>query len=98
MALVVDCFWSFRSPYSSLATGRMVRVAAEYDVDLRIRPVLPLAIRTPDFFERVNPLWPPYLMRLPTFAFQGEPFFGQDRIDLLLWRLHQHGLTHRVMR
>ena len=219
MALVVDCFWSFRSPYSYLATGRMVRVAAEYDVDLRIRPVLPLAIRTPDFFARVNPPWPPYLMRdttriaerlgipyhwprpdpvvqefpsrriaaeqpyvhrlarlgtdavlrgrglafidevsrliwsgmvvgwhegthladaaaragldlagmdaaiaadparydaliegnqtdleatghwgVPTFAFQGEPFFGQDRIDLLLWRLGQHGLTRRVMR
>lgn len=219
MALVVDCFWSFRSPYSYLATGRMVRGAAEYDVDLRIRPVLPLAIRTPDFFARVNPLWPPYLMRdttriaerlgiphhwprpdpvvqefpsrriaaeqpyihrltrlgtdavlpgrglafidevsrliwsgmvvggrerthladaaaragldlagmdaaiaadparydaliegnqtdleatghwgVPTIAFQGEPFFGQDRIDLLLWRFGQHGLTRRVMR
>ena len=36
---------------------------AEYDLDLRVRPVLPLAIRTPEFFERVHPLWPPYLMR-----------------------------------
>jgi 2-hydroxychromene-2-carboxylate isomerase len=218
MTLVVDCFWSFRSPYSYLATARMVRLAEEYDVDLRVRPVLPLAIRTPEFFDRVHPLWPPYLLRdttrlaeflglpfgwprpdpvvqefpsrriaaeqpyihrltrlgveatlrgrglpfidevsrliwggsvvgwhegshladataragldlaemdaavtaeparhdaviernqadleaaghwgVPTFTFQGEPFFGQDRIDLLLWRLHQHGLTHRVM-
>jgi len=217
MALAVDCFWSFRSPYSYLATGRMVGLAAEYDVDLRVRPVLPLAIRTPGFFERVHPLWPPYLLRdttriaewlgipygwprpdpvvqefpsrriaahqpyihrltrlgvdavergrglafidevsrliwggvvtgwhegthladaaaragldlaemdaavaadparydaaiernqtglettghwgVPTFAFRGEPFFGQDRIDLLLWRLRQHGLTPRV--
>jgi 2-hydroxychromene-2-carboxylate isomerase len=34
MALAVDCFWSFRSPYSYLATDRLVRLAAELDVDL----------------------------------------------------------------
>jgi len=32
---------------------------------------------------------------VPTFVFNGEPFFGQDRIDLLIWRLTQHGLTAR---
>ena len=216
MTLAVDCFWSFRSPYSYLATGRMVQLAREWDVDLRVRPVLPLAIRTPDFFEHVHPLWPPYLLRdttrvaewlgvpfawprpdpvvqefpsrriaaeqpyihrltrlgidaalrgrglpfldevsrliwggevsgwhegshladaagragldlaemdaavaadparydaviernqadleaaghwgVPTFVFQQEPFFGQDRIDLLLWRLRRHDLQPR---
>ena len=30
-----------------------------------------------------------------TMVFDGEPFFGQDRIDLLLWRLRQHGLQPR---
>jgi 2-hydroxychromene-2-carboxylate isomerase len=33
---------------------------------------------------------------VPTMVFQGEPFFGQDRIDLLLWRLGQHGLKRRA--
>lgn len=33
---------------------------------------------------------------VPTFVFDGEPFFGQDRIDLLLWRLRQHGLQPRA--
>jgi 2-hydroxychromene-2-carboxylate isomerase len=33
---------------------------------------------------------------VPTFVFDGEPFFGQDRIDLLLWRLHQRGLQPRA--
>jgi 2-hydroxychromene-2-carboxylate isomerase len=33
---------------------------------------------------------------VPTFAFKGEPFFGQDRIDALLWRLGQHGLKPRA--
>ena len=30
---------------------------------------------------------------VPTMVFDGEPFFGQDRIDLLLWRMRQHGLS-----
>jgi hypothetical protein len=28
-------------------------------------------------------------------VFDGEPFFGQDRLDVLLWRLKQHGLRSR---
>jgi 2-hydroxychromene-2-carboxylate isomerase len=32
---------------------------------------------------------------VPTFVFNGEPFFGQDRVDLLIWRLQQNGLTER---
>jgi 2-hydroxychromene-2-carboxylate isomerase len=216
MTLSVDLFWSFRSPYSYLATPRLVELHREYDLDIRVRPVLPIAVRIPDFFERVNPLWPPYVMRdtmriaeslgldyawprpdpivqefpsrrvaaeqpyihrltrlgaeavrrgrglpfidevsriiwngkidgwnegthlaeataragldlgemdavverdataldaiiaanqedhlaaghwgVPTMAFQGEPFFGQDRIDLLVWRMKQHGLRRR---
>jgi 2-hydroxychromene-2-carboxylate isomerase len=216
MALAVDVFWSFRSPYSYLATPRLGEIARSYDVDVNVRVVLPIAVRIDGFFERVNPLWPPYLMRdttriaeqlgmpygwpwpdpivqefpsrkvakeqpyihrltrlgvdaaergrglrfvtevsrvifggdtpgwhegdhlaraaeragldlatmdaaiaadparydaviarnqedleaaghwgVPTMVFQGEPFFGQDRIDLLLWRMRQHGLTER---
>ena len=29
---------------------------------------------------------------VPTLVFEGEPFFGQDRIATLRWRLDQHGL------
>jgi 2-hydroxychromene-2-carboxylate isomerase len=217
MTLAIDLFWSFRSPYSYLATSRLVRLAAEYDLDIHVRPVLPIAVRIPGFFEQVNPLWPPYLLRdtmriaqyygidygwprpdpivqdvetrrvapqqpyiyritrlgvdavlrgrglafideasqiiwngkvigwhagdhlvraaaragldlavmeqaiaadpqrhdtiieenhaalqaaghwgVPTMVFEGEPFFGQDRIDLLVWRLQQHGLRRRA--
>jgi 2-hydroxychromene-2-carboxylate isomerase len=32
---------------------------------------------------------------VPTCAFRGEPFFGQDRLDVLLWRLRQKGLQER---
>jgi 2-hydroxychromene-2-carboxylate isomerase len=32
---------------------------------------------------------------VPTFAFDNEPFFGQDRIDLPIWRMESKGLTRR---
>ena len=216
MTLEFDLFYSFRSPYSYLATGRIVELTKRYDVSVNFRPVYPLAVRKPDFFKTVNPLWPryvlldivriaqmlsipldwpqpdpivmdietleiskdqPYIYRLvrlgiaaslegkglafadevsrviwsgdikgwhegdhlekaaaraglalqgmdraiearpeyydgiaaenqkaleeaghwgvPTTVFKGEPFFGQDRLDVLLWRLKQHGLTER---
>ncbi|MEJ1968328.1 MAG: DsbA family protein [Rhizomicrobium sp.] len=216
MTLSIDLFWSFRSPYSYLATPRLCAMAAEYDLDVKVRPVYPLAVRSGAFFSQVNPLWVGYLMRdtlriaqmlelpyrwprpdpvvidretragvaeqpyihrltrlgcaaaeagrglhflkevshtiwsgtvdgwnegdhlaqaasragcdlaaldatiaaaperyeaiiqenqaahqacghwgVPTMAFEGEPFFGQDRLDVLLWRLKQKGLQAR---
>jgi 2-hydroxychromene-2-carboxylate isomerase len=32
---------------------------------------------------------------VPTMVFEGEPFFGQDRFDVLVWRLRQRGLGER---
>jgi len=32
---------------------------------------------------------------VPTFVFENEPFFGQDRIDMLIWRMESKGLTRR---
>ena len=32
---------------------------------------------------------------VPTFVFAGEPFFGQDRIEIALWRMQQAGLQKR---
>jgi 2-hydroxychromene-2-carboxylate isomerase len=215
VALSFDLYWSFRSPYSYLATRRLVRLQHEYDVEIAVKVVLPIAVRLEGFFDRVNPLWPPYLLRdtvriaekeglpyawpqpdpivqdfanrvipkeqpyihrlsrlgvaatghgrglalldevstlifggtkgwnegdhlaraaaragldldalereiaadtahydavleqnakdlqaaghwgVPTMVFRGEPFFGQDRLDLLVWRLQQHGLARR---
>ena len=63
MPLSFDLYWSFRSPYSYLSTGRIVKFVEEFDVDCIVRPVYPIAIRTPEFFDKVNPLWPPYLFR-----------------------------------
>ena len=38
--------------------------------------------------------WPETVEPLPD-TYEGEPFFGQDLIDLLLWRLKGKGLTKR---
>ncbi|KAI1453378.1 thioredoxin-like protein [Annulohypoxylon moriforme] len=217
--LQVDVFFSFRSPYSYLAAPRLADIAKTYNVDIRLRPVLPLIVRSPEWFVTSNPLlfkyivatdcprvaeylnlpyqWPdpdpvnveidadgvykaakdqPNIYHLvylgilaeergqgipfanevsrviwstdgwdqgnhlagasrragldlaemdavvlkdearlrqvadtnlkaleeaghwgvPTCVFQGEPFFGQDRIDLLLWRLKQNGLVEKA--
>ena len=63
MTLAIKVYWSFRSPWSYLATPRLASWQREYDLDVVFRPVYPIAIRTPDFFKSVNPLWFPYFMR-----------------------------------
>ena len=32
---------------------------------------------------------------IPTMIYQGEIFFGPDRVDTLMWRMKQHGLKRR---
>lgn len=58
----VDLFWSFRSPYSYLALHHVRALTASKEVRWNVRIVRPLAIRTPDFFRRMDPLWRPYLL------------------------------------
>jgi 2-hydroxychromene-2-carboxylate isomerase len=216
MTLSVDLFFSFRSRYSYLALPKTLQLVADYDVNVTLRPVYPLAVRVPGFFKRANPQFAryvvldssrvarhenipfrfprpdpivqdmttldvaehqPYIHRLtrlgaaaqlegrslaftdaisrvlwdgsvtgwnegdhlanaasaagfdlaamdaaitadseryerviagneqdhaasghwgvPTFAFENEPFFGQDRIELLVWRMESKGLSRR---
>lgn len=58
----VDVYWSFRSPYSYLATQRLRAMARDRDIPIRPRPVYPLAVREPGFFKQVRPQWVPYLL------------------------------------
>src|SRR5450755_2513038 len=216
MSFSVDLFFSFRSPYSYLALPKTLKMVADCDVAVNLRPVYPLAVRVPGFFKRANPQFAryivldssrvakhenipfrfprpdpilqnmttldvaeqqPYIHRLtrlgaaaqledrslafvdaisrvlwdgtvkgwnegdhlaraadaagfdlsamdaaisvnpdryeaiiadnekdhaasghwgvPTFVFENEPFFGQDRIELLIWRMESKGLTRR---
>ena len=58
----VQLYWSFRSPYSFLVTPRLRQMVAEWEMRVDVRVVMPIAVRIPDFFKKVNPLWGPYLM------------------------------------
>jgi 2-hydroxychromene-2-carboxylate isomerase len=63
MTLYADVYWSFRSPYSYLATRRYVALTEQYDLKINQRFVYPLAIREPDFFEKNHPNWLGYTFR-----------------------------------
>ena len=54
MSATIDLFWSFRSPYSYLCTPGALEVVRDFDVSIVFRPVLPLAVRQPDFFSPEN--------------------------------------------
>lgn len=114
MAEPVDVYWSFRSPYSYLVTPDLLRLRKDYDVDVRMRIVYPIAIRdavaragldlaeldaaieSGDQLEEVErnqqALTEAGHWGVPTMVVRGEPFFGQDRIDTLRWRLDQDEL------
>jgi len=55
MTLHADLFFSFRSPYSYLAVGRYRAIAEEYDLDIALRTVLPIAIRDPSILFTGSP-------------------------------------------
>ena len=54
MTKPIDVYFSFRSPYSYLATPELVALPDAYDVQVNLRPVLPLAVRDPEFFSPDN--------------------------------------------
>lgn len=89
MTLSAQLFWSFRSPYSYLAIGRYRALAQSHDLDIAVRPVFPLAIRQPDFFERNHPNWLGYTMRdmRRVADFHGIAF-GPPRPDPIVQDVH----------
>ena len=75
MTHTVDLYWSFRSPYSYLVVPRMIELEREWNAAVNVRPVLPIAVRQPDFFANADPLWTTYLMRdcVRSAEFAGMP-------------------------
>jgi len=64
VAETVDIFWSFRSPYSRLVVPDLLKLRDDYDVDVRFRPVLPLAVRFPEsLFDPNDRRAPMYIVR-----------------------------------
>jgi len=80
--LKADLYFSFRSPYSYLAIGRYRALMESHAVEIALRPVWPLAVREPDFFETNHPNWLRYTMMdmVRAAQFHGIPF-GIPRPD-----------------
>ena len=76
MTLSYDLYWSFRSPYSYMIMHRLTALERDFDVACNVRPVYPLAVRTPEFFDTRDPLWFSYFMAdiHREAAFLGLPF------------------------
>lgn len=101
----VDVFYSMRSPYCYLLTPRLVELDRNPGVEVRIRPVYPLAVRDPGFFRRVDPLYRPYHLldsrRLAEFL--GLPY-RRPRPDPIVQDMEtneiapQQPLIHRLTR
>ncbi|WP_454598809.1 DsbA family protein [Qipengyuania sp. SM2507] len=93
MTLTADLYFSFRSPYSYLSVGRYRAMTEAYDLEIALRPVWPLAIRQPDFFERNHANWLGYTMRdmMRVAQFHSIPF-GPPRPDPIV----QDKTTRRI--
>ena len=48
----IDLYFSYRSPYSFLILPRMLELKEKYEIDINFKVVYPLAIRTPEFFDK----------------------------------------------
>jgi len=59
----LDFYITMRSPYSYLAADRVVALAERAGVELHLRPVYPIALRDPGFFEKGDPAKLAYLRR-----------------------------------
>ena len=71
-----DLYFSFRSPYSYLGAARYRQLTQDWDLQINLRPVYPVALRNPGFFKAVNPMWVSYLMNdvQRVAEWTGQPF------------------------
>jgi 2-hydroxychromene-2-carboxylate isomerase len=76
MDLIVDLYWSFRSPYSYIVLPRIIELRDKFRVSVDLKIVHPAAIRNPSYFERMDPLARPDFMKdsARAAAFHGLKF------------------------
>ena len=72
----LDFYVTVRSPYSYLALDRVEALVKKYKLKLVLKPVYPLAIRSPMFFDKGHPALLTYLRRDAerVAQMQGIPF------------------------
>lgn len=76
MDLILELYWSFRSPYSYIVMPRIAALRDKFRVTIDLRVVHPAAIRNPAYFARMDPLARPYFMKdsARVAAYQGMKF------------------------
>ncbi len=57
----LDVYYSFRSPYSYLASPDLVALERDYDLRVNLRVILPIAVRAPEYFKPANEQWARYI-------------------------------------
>ena len=77
--LIVDVYWSMRSPYCYIALDRLLALQKDYNVELNFKPVWPIAIKDPEFFVGISKYMEyrvPYqdLDTLRSATFAGMPY------------------------
>ncbi|MDA7947004.1 MAG: DsbA family protein [Hyphomicrobiaceae bacterium] len=63
MTLKFEVYWSMRSPFCYLALDRILTIRKQYDVEVDLRIVYPLAVRSPDFFKTAPTHYRTYHLR-----------------------------------
>ena len=91
----IDVFWSFRSPWSYLATKRLREWQEQYRLQVNFRVVYPIAIRMPEFFDQVQPQWFSYFVTdvRRVAEFLGLPFAGA-KPDPVIQLVDDNGRRH----
>ena len=109
MAEAIDVYWSFRSPYSYLATPGLLQLKKDFDVDVNLRVVLPIAVRSKaalfdpsnmkpvmyilrDSFRRAEFLGLPYAFPQPDPVVQNRQTFQVAEEQPYIFRLSQLGV------
>lgn len=74
--MLVELYWSFRSPYSYIILPRIADLRDNFQVTVDLRIVHPAAIRNPAYFARMDSLARPYLIKdsARVAAFNGMNF------------------------
>ena len=61
--MLLELYWSFRSPYSYIVLPRIADLRDKFQVTVDLRIVHPAAIRNPAYFARMDPLARPYFLK-----------------------------------
>ena len=105
MTLSVDLYYTMRSPYCYFTTPQLMDLVKRYDLEIKVKPVYPLAITQPEIFDNPNPLRTKYFRRdvqrtaqrlgIPLFPPRPDPIQqNMETMEILPDQPYIQRLTH----